>query len=88
LRAAPDVRHGALLVPQKAVSELQGNYQVVVVGADKKASIRPVKVGERVGPMWIVENGLKAGEVVVIEGLMKVQNGVTVKIKQPQTKGE
>jgi RND family efflux transporter MFP subunit len=88
LRAAPDVRRGALLVPQKAVSELQGNYQVVAVGADNKASIRPVKVGERVGPMWIVESGLQAGDVVVVEGLMKVQNGATVKIKQPQTKGE
>jgi hypothetical protein len=70
------------------VSELQGNYQVVVVGADNKASIRPIKVGERVGPMWIVESGVKAGEVVVVEGLMKVQNGATVKIKQAQTKGE
>lgn len=88
LRAAPDVRHGALLVPQKAVSELQGNYQLVVVGADNKASIRPVRVGERVGPMWIVETGVKAGETVVVEGLMKVQNGTTVKIKQVQTKGE
>jgi membrane fusion protein (multidrug efflux system) len=88
LRAAPDVRHGALLVPQKAVSELQGNYQLVVVGADNKASIRPIKVGERVSPMWIVESGVKAGEVVVVEGLMKVQNGATVKIKQAQTKGE
>ena len=88
LRAAPDIRHGALLVPQKAVSELQGNYQLVVVGADNKASIRPVKVGQRVGPMWIVESGVKAGETVVVEGLMKVQNGATVKIKQTQTKGE
>lgn len=88
LRAAPDVQHGALLVPQKAVSELQGNYQLVVVGADNKASIRPVKVGSRVGPMWIVESGVKAGETVVVEGLMKVQNGAAVKIKQTQTKGE
>jgi len=88
LRAAPDVRHGALLVPQKAVGELQGNYQLVVIGADNKASIRPIKVGERVGHMWIVESGVKAGEVVVVEGLMKVQNGATVKIKQPQAKGE
>jgi len=88
LRAAPDVRHGALLVPQKAVSELQGNYQLVVVGADNKASIRPVKVGARVGPLWIVESGVKAGETVVVEGLMKVQNGAAVKIKQPQMKGE
>jgi len=88
LRAAPDVKNGALLVPQKAVGELQGNYQLVVIGADNKASIRPIKVGERVGPMWIVESGVKAGEVVVVEGLMKVQNGATVKIKQPQAKGE
>ena len=88
LRAAPDVRHGALLVPQKAVSELQGNYQLAVVGADSKVSIRPVKVGDRVGPMWIIESGVKAGEVVVVEGLLKVQNGATVKIKQPETKGE
>jgi membrane fusion protein (multidrug efflux system) len=88
LRAAPDVTHGALLVPQKAVSELQGNYQLLVVGADNKASIRPVRVGRRVGSMWIVESGVKAGETVVVEGLMKVQNGATVKIKQDQTKGE
>ena len=87
LRAAPEVRHGALLVPQKAVSELQGNYQVVVVGSDNKASIRAVKVGERAGPMWIVESGVQAGELVVVEGVQKVQNGATVKIKQPQAKG-
>src|SRR5580692_9817149 len=61
LRAAPEVRRGALLVPQKAVSELQGNYQVAVVGADNKVSIRAVKAGDRVGPMWIVEGGVKPG---------------------------
>ena len=88
LRAAPELKRGALLVPQKAVSELQGNYQLVVVGADNKASIRPVRVGARVGPMWIVESGVKAGETVVVEGLVKVQNGAAVKIKQAQTKGE
>jgi RND family efflux transporter MFP subunit len=88
LRAAPDVRHGALLVPQKAVSELQGNYQLAIVGADNKVSIRPVKVGDRVGPIWIIESGVKAGELVVVEGLLKVQSGATVKIKQPETKGE
>jgi RND family efflux transporter MFP subunit len=88
LRAAPEVRRGALLVPQKAVSELQGSYQVAVVGADNKVSIRAVKVGDRVGPMWIVEGGVKPGEQVVVEGLQKVQNGGTVKIKQPQAKGD
>jgi RND family efflux transporter MFP subunit len=88
LRAAPEVRRGALLVPQKAVSELQGNYQVAVVGADNKVSIRAVKAGDRVGAMWIVEGGVKPGEQVVVEGLQKVQNGGTVKIKQPQAKGD
>jgi membrane fusion protein (multidrug efflux system) len=88
LRAAPEVRHGALLVPQKAVSELQGSYQVAVIGPENKVNIRAVKVGDRVGPMWIVENGVKAGDLVVVEGLQKVQNGATVKIKQPQAKGD
>src|ERR1700739_4417495 len=88
LRAAPEVRRGALLVPQKAVSELQGSYQVAVVGADNEVSIRAVKVGERIGPMWIIEGGVKPGEQVVVEGLQKVQNGGTRKIKQPQAKGD
>jgi multidrug efflux pump subunit AcrA (membrane-fusion protein) len=57
-----DVRHGALLVPQKAVSELQGSYQVAVVGADKKVSLRAVTVGDCAGPMWIVESGVKEGD--------------------------
>jgi RND family efflux transporter MFP subunit len=88
LRAAPEVRQGALLVPQKAVSELQGSYQLAVVGPDSQLSIRAVTVGDRVGPLWIVESGVKAGELVVVEGLQKVQNGATVKIKQPQAKGD
>jgi membrane fusion protein (multidrug efflux system) len=82
LRAAPEVRHNALLVPQKAVNELQGTYQLAVVGDDNKVSIRAVSVGDRVGPMWIVESGVKPGELVIVEGLQKVQNGSTVKIKQ------
>jgi RND family efflux transporter MFP subunit len=88
LRAAPDVRHGALLVPQKAVSELQGSYQVAVVGEDNTVSLRAVTVGDRAGPMWIVESGVKAGELVVVEGLQKLQNGTTVKIEQPKAKGD
>src|SRR5580693_2776115 len=88
LRAAAEVRRGALLVPQKAVSELQGSYQLAVVGSDNKVSIRAVKAGDRVGPMWIVEGGVKPGEQVVVEGLQKVQNGATVKITQPQAKGD
>ena len=82
LRAAPEVRHNALLVPQKAVNELQGTYQLAVVGSDNQVSIRGVNVGDRVGPMWIVESGVKPGELVIVEGLQKVQNGSTVTIKQ------
>jgi RND family efflux transporter MFP subunit len=88
LRAAPEIRHAALLVPQKAVSELQGSYQLAIVGLDNKVSIRAVTVGNRTGPLWIVESGVKAGELVVVEGLQKLQNGATVKIKQPQAKGD
>ena len=74
------IRPNALLVPQKAVTELQGIQQVAVVGDDSKVNIRAVKMGERVGPMWIVEDGLKPGERVVIEGVQKVREGVAVKI--------
>jgi RND family efflux transporter MFP subunit len=89
LRAAADVRRGALLVPQKAVSELQGAYQLAVVGSDNKVSIRPVTVGQRVGVDWIIESGVKPGEIVVVEGLQKVQGGSTVQIKQTESaKGE
>jgi len=69
----------ALLVPQRAVIELQGSYQVAIVGDDNKVSIRPVTVGERVGKLWIVNEGLKPGERVVTEGQLKVRDGVTVK---------
>ena len=56
-----------------------GSYQVAVVGADNKVNIRAVKAGDRVGPMWIVEGGVKPGEQVVVEGLQNVQNGGIVK---------
>ena len=81
-------RRGALLVPQKAVSELQGNYQVAVVGSDNKVQIRPVKVGERVGTDWIIEQGLKPGERVVAEGVQKVRGGLTVNPKPLTTTAE
>lgn len=71
-------RKDALLVPQKAVTELQGNYLIAVVGSDNKVSLRTVKVGERVGALWIVEEGIKPGERVVVEGVQKVRNGVMV----------
>jgi RND family efflux transporter MFP subunit len=63
----------ALLIPQAAVIEVQSQYQTIVVGADNKATIRPVKVGERLGANWIISEGLKPGERVVVEGIQKVQ---------------
>ena len=81
VRVKFDTKKGALLVPQRAVSELQGSYQVVVVDSDNKAHIRPVKVGERSGAMWIIEEGLKPGERVVVEGIQKVKEGTAVNPK-------
>jgi membrane fusion protein, multidrug efflux system len=71
----------ALLVPQRAVQEVQSAYQVVVVGPDNKAVFRPVKVAEKVGPNWVVTEGLKPGEKVVVEGFMKVREGMPVSAK-------
>jgi membrane fusion protein (multidrug efflux system) len=71
-------RKGALLVPQRAVMELQGGYQLAVVGRDDKVEMRPVKPGERVGSLWVIDEGLKPGERVVAEGLQKVKQGIVV----------
>src|SRR6202790_2745109 len=68
IRAVVRIEMAALLVPQPAVTELQGSYQADVVSPDGKIAIRPVKVGDRIGTMWIIEDGLKAGERVVVEG--------------------
>ena len=79
---------GARLVPQRAVTELQGSHQVAVVDNGNKVSIRPVTVGDRVGNLWIVTDGLKAGERVIVEGLLKVRDGSVVNVvagKSPQT---
>jgi membrane fusion protein (multidrug efflux system) len=81
VRTATDVRAGALLVPQRAVTELQGTYQIAVVGNDNKVSIRPVKVGERVGTMWIINQGVNPGERIVVEGVQKVREGALVNPK-------
>ena len=73
MRIATGVNEGALLVPQPAVIEVQTNYQLIVLTPDNKAVFRPVKMGERVGPNWIVSEGVKPGERVVVEGIQKVQ---------------
>ena len=78
VRAEVSVQGGALLVPQRAVTELQGSYEVAVVGPDDRVAIRPVKVGERVGTMWVIEDGLKPGEHVVVEGQQMLRPGLAV----------
>jgi membrane fusion protein (multidrug efflux system) len=78
VRATMSVDKGALLVPQRAVTEIQGKYLVAVVGADNKVDIRPVMVGERIGTEWIISKGLQPGEQVIAEGTQKVRPGVTV----------
>ena len=82
IRAATEQVNGALLVPQKAVNELQGMYQIAVVGEGNKVSIRSVKVGDRSGENWIIQDGIKPGEMVIVEGLQKVRDGSVVKPKQ------
>jgi len=81
VRASTDIRKGALLVPQRAVSELQGLYQVAVVGPDDKVEIRPVQTGDRVGNLWIIEKGLSPGDRIVVEGIQKVKPGMVVNPK-------
>jgi len=78
VRVKFDVASGALLVPQRAVSELQGSYQVAVVEAENKIHLQPVRVGERSGPLWIIQEGLHPGQVVVVEGIQKVREGMVV----------
>lgn len=78
VRALVSTEKNALLVPQRAVGELQGNYQVAVVDADNTVKIRNVKVGERYGELWVIREGLKPGERVVAEGTQKVGDGVKV----------
>lgn len=68
----------ALLIPQRAVTELQGGYQVAVVGPDNRVNIRPVKPGERIGTFWAIEQGLRPGERVVAEGVQKAKQGTVV----------
>ena len=78
VRTSIRTKEAALLVPQRAVSELQGTYQVAVVGSDNKIVIRNVKPSDRVGTEWIIDEGLKPGERVVAEGVQKVRTGMLV----------
>jgi membrane fusion protein (multidrug efflux system) len=79
VRAVTEIRSHALLVPQRAVTELQGRYEVAVVDSANTVSIRPVTVGERSGSQWIIEGGLKPGERVIVEGLQQIRPNLVVK---------
>src|SRR3954468_23072955 len=81
IRVLSEVKPGALLVPQRAVTELQGTNQVAVVGPDNKVHIQPVKMGRRIDHEWIVEEGLKAGDKIVVEGVQKAREGGLVNPK-------
>ena len=89
VRVLIGTQRGALLVPQRAVMELQGSYQVAVVGSDNKVEMRPVKPGERVDSLWAIDEGLKPNERVVAEGLQKVKQGIVVQPRPfaPMTTG-
>jgi membrane fusion protein (multidrug efflux system) len=73
-----DTKAGALLVPQRAVQELQNLYSVATVGADNKVAFKNIKVGQRVDTLWVVEEGLTSGDRVVVEGLQRIRDGMTV----------
>ena len=78
VRMTAGTKKGALLVPQRSVSELQGSYQVAVIGPDNRADIRTVKAGERIGALWVIDEGIRPGERVVVEGVQKVRQGALV----------
>ena len=78
VRVKLDLKHDSLLVPQRAVSELQGSYQVALVEADNKIHIQPVRVGDRTGDLWVIEEGVHPGDRVVVEGTQKIREGVSV----------
>jgi membrane fusion protein (multidrug efflux system) len=78
VRTAVDLKRGAILVPQRAVSELQGIYSVAAVGPDDTVEIRMVKPAERIGTLWVIDSGLRSGERIVVEGIQKVRAGVKV----------
>lgn len=88
VRAEMGIKKGALVIPQQAVSEVQGRYLVAVVNAENKVAIKPAKVGQRFGQLWVIEEGLQAGEKVVAEGIQKVREGMVVNPKPFEAKAQ
>jgi RND family efflux transporter MFP subunit len=88
VRVETDMKNGALLLPQSAVAQTQGSYQVAVVGSDHRVSVRNVKPGATVGTMWVIDQGLKPGEQVVVEGPQQLKQGTLVTPKPVHRSGE
>ena len=88
VRIQTSIKKNALLVPQSAVKELQGGYQIALLGKDNKAIIRPVKAGEKSGTMWVIDEGLKPDDQVIVEGVEKVKDGTPVVPKPANTQQE
>jgi membrane fusion protein (multidrug efflux system) len=82
------MKKGALLLPQSAIAQSQGSYQAAVVGSDHKVSMRTVKPGETVGTMRVIDEGVKPGDQVVVEGLQKIREGTLVTPKPADLSGE
>ena len=78
VRAVTEQRKNALVVPQRAITELQGIYQVGIVGPDNKVTIRIVKLGPQFADMWVVDSGLEAGDKVIVDGLQRLRDGMIV----------
>ena len=94
IRAQMGLKKDAFLVPQRAVTEVQGKYLVAVVGSDNKVTIKQVKASDRYGQLWVIDEGLTTGNKVVAEGIQKVKDGMIVSPKpfkpepQPKPEGE
>ena len=82
VRFVADMKNGAMVIPQEAVNEVQGNYQVAVVDQNNKVNLRPVKMGERIDSQWEVTDGLKPGDKVIVQGWQKVREGSSVTPKE------
>jgi len=81
VRALLGTKKNAMLIPQRAVKEVQGKYLVAAVGADDKVAIKQVKAGQQYGPLWVIDEGLQPGDKVVAEGIQKVKDGMVVSPK-------
>ncbi|UCC57280.1 MAG: efflux transporter periplasmic adaptor subunit, partial [Gammaproteobacteria bacterium] len=84
VRGVVETRRDALLVPQRAVSELQGNYRVFVITPDNTVALRDVEPGPRIDNLWLIDKGLNPGERVAVEGILRLKDGMTVNPVTPE----